>query len=281
MTKRSLRATILAGLLVASMAACPSAGSASGTEPVPAADETPVFQAVRDAVTKLETGLHHKVSSIVTDKTSGQPAGFSYESTWQVTVRYWLDYQRPDDVPYLKGMQRCLAEFKAAATKAWVDWAESQVSQRRSQYADQIAFQQEAKLQAKATASVDQSGKIVLSTLKVFHLFSPSETISFDAETLALPTDKQSEQAGYDFLKAKMDGQSSTSGGAQPPQQSGTQSPSSAQPNSGEQPAGTSQLGSGRNSSRPNQRVLTTGIAALVGLFLLLAWNQYLRNRRL
>lgn len=262
----SIRTTVLACTLVLLVACCPLAAHASLTSytesAVPASvDEAPVFQAIRDSVTGLEIALHHKVASVLTSKVAEKVAGTSYESTWQVTVKYWLDYRRPDDVPYLKGMQKCLAESKASATKDWLEWAEAQVARQRSDCAEQIAFQQELQMQVSATASLDPVGKIAASTLKVFHVVSSSETISVSAETLAVPSDGQLEQAGYDFLRAKSDGQSSSSGGAQATRPSAT--------------PGT------WVSANPDHAILGIGIAVLAGLVLLLVLNQYIvRHRR-
>lgn len=280
----SIRTTVLACTLVLLVACCPLAAHASLTSytesAVPApVDETPVFQAIRDSVNRLETALHHKVASVLTSKVEEIVAGTSYESTWQVTVKYWLDYRRPDDVPYLKGMQKCLAESKASATKDWLEWAEAQVARQRSDYAEQIAFQQECTLQVAVTATLDQAGKIVASTLRVLHVVSDSESLSMSAEALAVPSDRQLEQAGYDFLKAPPKAQSQSSGGQTTPS---TSQPQSQSPTNTEgQVARPSSTQGAWVSNNPNQAILGIGIAVLAALMLLLVLNQYIvRHRR-
>lgn len=285
-------------LLFASAAPPSTALCASGLGSAPpAVDEALVFQTIRSSVTELQAALHRKVASILTSKVSGGVSGTSYESTWQVTVRYYLDYPRADDVPYLKGMLKCLAECGASAPKDWVGWAEIQVETTRDSLAEEIAFQQELRMRVLVKASLDASGRLMPSTLKAFHVVSDSETISINAEALAAPGDKQLEQAGYYFLRDRLDAQTSTSGGAAPPPQSGSQSPGSqssgsqapASQYSDPQPSGTQQSsspaaktgtqGTSWSSADPNRRILLIGIGVLLGLILLLVLNQRLLRR--
>jgi hypothetical protein len=244
-------------------------------------DETVVFQAIRDAVTDLQTALHRKVSTILTDRTGYKVAGPDYESTWLVTVKYWLDYARPDDVPYLKGMQRCLAESRAAATKEWLAWAEAQVGRKRAEFAEQIAFQQELAMHVVVRASLDATGKIIASTLKIFDADSGSDALSISAETLATPSAKQWEQAGYDLLKARLTSGSPSSGGS--PATGQTEGQAQGQSGGGstaKPPVQPSSTQSPWVTQNPNQRILTVGIVVLAGLMLLLVLNQYFVRRR-
>ncbi len=167
----------------------------------PAIDEVPVFQAIRDSVTELQTALHRKVASILIAKVADKVAGTSYESTWQVTVRYYLDYSTPEDVPYLRGMRKCLAESGPTAGKEWVTWAESQIRLIREGYAEEIAFQQELRMAVTVTASLDPSGGLVASSVEASHAVSDSVMVTFRAEILAAPSDSQIQEAGYNFLK--------------------------------------------------------------------------------
>lgn len=284
MGRRVLGSVLLSGLLaaVSIVALCPApewmaqriafaAPSAVNTSS-PAPDETAVYQTVSHAVAELQAALHRKVASTLVHKVEGKTSGTSYESTWQVTVRYWLDYAKPDEVPYLKGMQKCLTEFGGTSDKEWLAWAQGQVDRMRSEYAEEIAFQQKAELDVLVTGTVDEAGNPIPSSLKVFHV-TGSEPLSISAETLAAPSDRMMEQAGYYYLKDRLDAQSASSGsmqgGTSTPEQGATPgtSPSSTSPSS---PAGI------RGSVSTNTRILFAGIAVLSLLAVILALNQYL-----
>lgn len=278
-----------------------SLAPAAPASPPPAPDETAVYQAIRSSVTDLQKALHRKVASTLVHKASDKTSGTSYESTWLVTVRYWLDYSKPDEVPYLKGMQKCLTEFGGTSDREWLTWAQAEVSRMRSQYAEEIAFQQETKLDVLVTGTLDAEENPSPSSLKVFHITGSSEALSMSAETLAAPSDKQMEQAGYYYLKDRLDGQSSSSGstpgsasagqsgaapggsGAPQPQQQSSQDPKTSQSQT-TSPSSTSGSSSGgtRKPVDANSRVLFIGIAVLFALILILALNQYflVRSKR-
>ena len=245
----------------------------------PVIDEAPVFQAIRDSVIQLQNALHHKVASVLTSKVAEKIEGASYESTWQVAVKYWLDYSRPENVPYLKGMEKCLIEYSPTAGKEWVAWAKTQIDQRRSQYTDEIAFQQELQLRATVTASLDAGGKLLAQTMKVFHVVSESEMVTFSAESLAAPSDRQMEQAGYYFLKDKIAEESSaTSGGSATTSTQETPSNSSGgQPSKAVVAIPSQNAGTGAERARP---ILMTGVGGLFVLLLLLVLNQHLLRKR-
>jgi len=282
MRPRLIRVILLASALLIAACACPWEASCTSNTTfaaAPAIDETLVFQAIRDSVTGLQTALHRKVASVLTGKVAEKVAGASYDSTWQVTVKYWLNYSRPDDVPYLKGMQKCLAECSPTAGKEWVTWAETQIGLRRSAYADEIAFQQELQLRVAVTAPLDESGRLVSSSMKVLHVVSESEMLTFSAETLAAPSDSQMQQAGYYFLKDRLSPASST----EPSTGAASESPKTSSPSKG-QGSSTRAVAlpspSGNSGTDRPQAILQIGIGGLVVLVLLLVLNQYLLKRR-
>ncbi len=250
-------------------------------EPLTSQDEAAVFQVVRDEVGQLQTALRHKIASLVADKTSESIEGSVYRSTWQVTIKYYLDYGKADDVPFLKGMQRCYADLKGTAGKEWVTWAERQISQRRAEYADQIAFQQQLSMTITVEGETGESGRVDASSIEVFHVLGKTDAVSLSAEILAVPNEQNAERMGYEFLKAGKDGSQSSgktgttdaigqSGpGEQPPEggSSGGQSPEGQSPGgqeaggqagsqSGEPPAAGQSTGgqspAGQSSGRPS-----------------------------
>ncbi|MGE5580479.1 MAG: hypothetical protein ACM3WU_10590 [Bacillota bacterium] len=310
MKPRILRIVLVSGMLTIMAASVPSwapawmrpsvasLAPAAPASPPPAPDETAVYQAIRSSVKDLQTALHRKVASTLVHKVSSKAAGASYESTWLVTVRYWLDYAKPDEVPYLKGMQKCLTEFGGTSDREWLAWAQAQLSRVRSQYAEEIAFQQEAKLDVFVAGTLDETGNPSPPSLKVFQMTGNSEALPMSAEILAAPSDRQMEQAGYYYLKDRLDGQSQSSGsapgsaspeqsgatpggsGAPQPQQESSQDPKASQSQT-TSPSSTSGSSSGgaRKPVDANSRILFTGIAVLFALIIILALNQYLLAR--
>lgn len=307
MMPRILRTLLVSGMLTMMAASVPSwapgwmeprsaslaLAAPASTSPEP--DETAVYQAISRAVADLQAALNRKVASTLIHKVATKVSVESHESTWLVQARYWLDYAKPDDVPYLKGMKKCLAEFGGTSNREWLAWAQDQVERMRSQYAEEIAFQQEMKLDVLVTGTLDKEGNLNPSSLKVFHLTGSSEPLSMTAEALAAPSDRQMEQAGYYYLKDRLDGtaqsSSSTPGspstaqqgatpgapGAPPPQQQSSQEPQAtrsqtASPSSGSTP---SSVGIHKPADI-NARVLFAGIAVLCGLMIILVLNQYL-----
>lgn len=285
MRLRSIRVIFLAGVMLIGACLCPLPARCAENATsfaAPAIDETPVFQAVRDSVTALQTALHRKVASVLTSKAADKIEGAAYESTWQVTVKYWLNHSRPEDVPYLKGMLKCLAECGPTASKEWVAWAETQIDQKRSVYADEIAFQQELSLRIAVTASLDESGHLIVPGIKVFHVVSESEMVTVSAEMLAAPSDSQMQQYGYYFLKDRLSPASTTqpsSGTAAAPESPKTPSTSKGSASSTSPVAIASRSGDAGNTGSA-RGILKIGIGGLVALILLLILNQYLLRRR-
>jgi len=310
---RVLRIVLVSGMLTIMAASIPGwapdwmeprAASLSPAAPASAsaeADETAVYQAISRAVADLQASLHRKVASTLIHKTGTKVSGESYESTWLVTVRYWLDYAKPEDVPYLKGMQKCLGEFGGTSNKEWLAWAQAQVSRMRSQYAEEIAFQQEIKLDVLVRGTLDKEGNPSPSSLRVFRVTGGSEPLSMTAEALAAPSDRQMEQAGYYYLRDRLDGASQSTGstpgsaqtgqqgvttgasGASQPQQQPSQEPQSPQPQAASPSSASGSLSGGTlKPASTNARILFIGIAVLLGLMIILALNQYLvgKNKR-
>lgn len=185
-------------------------------ESASALNRTRVMQAVQEAVNKHQSLKRHRVSSITVteDSTTITPAG--YQSLWNVVVRYWLNFRDPDEVPYMKGMLRHYDEMKDLASGSWIKWASALISRKSQEFQEQISFPQESKERLLASAQVDETGKVVPSTIELYYMVGSQIAVPVQNLMDAEPTDQASEQAGYGSLGARDEAAPDASGQPQP-----------------------------------------------------------------
>lgn len=174
---------------------------AAATVPLPPrSDDISIAGSIEAYILGRSEILRLRVGSINIKKLGGEIDEGVYRSTWKVTLRFRANYAHPEEDPYLAGMLKCLNELKAASDDAWVQWAEDEIDNRRSEVWDLISYAQELEETVTAYAETDASGRVARDTIKLQVEGVNGAHAAHDL-LRAVPRPELYEAAGYKYLR--------------------------------------------------------------------------------
>ena len=269
----SVGLVVVVALGALTLAEVPRAMSAEGPSGSSNRDAE-ICRALETAIGQLQAAKHHRIASIVMEKTYEDVKPPRYESGWTARIQFYLDYLRAEEDPYLQGMLRCRSEAERQAPKAWLDWASSEIEKRRNLVLNQIAFRQEEKVDLLVKALLDAGGNLAAESLTV-SFTTPAGPVPAAEYVRGQPTDDELEAAGDAYLRKTRDQPQSGSAAGQvqgSQTTAGTSAPVQETRSSIEAPNHAA-IAPARGNA--NLTVMAAGMVALLVLAVLMALNQH------
>ncbi|HHX28114.1 MAG TPA: hypothetical protein GX716_03790 [Firmicutes bacterium] len=209
------RKNLMVTLMLPFLAVLFLVAAATPLPPRPDSDDVSIAHAIEEYISKRSEILGFRVDFINIKKLNGEIDEGTYESTWQVLMRFRADYARPEEDPYLAGMLKCLNERKTGSDDDWVEWAEDEINKRRLEVRDLMSYAQELEEQVAVVASTDASGRVDAGTIRL-RIGEADEAQTVEGLLADVPPPELYEAAGYKFLE---DARSSSGDPAPPGQQ--------------------------------------------------------------